>query len=57
MPYVTNVVYDTKMQAWYDTKIKMQHAYVHQPSQPKLKKEKRLQALPRKRENVAWSKG
>jgi hypothetical protein len=23
----------------------MQHAYVHQPSQPKLKKEKRLQAL------------
>jgi hypothetical protein len=24
--YVTNAVYNTKMQAWYDTKIKMQHA-------------------------------
>jgi hypothetical protein len=45
MSYVTNAVYDAKMQAWYDTKIKMQHAYVHQPSQPKLKKEKQLQAL------------
>jgi 23S rRNA maturation mini-RNase III len=43
--YVTNAVYDTKMQAWCDTKIKMQHAYVHQPSQRKLKKEKQLQAL------------
>jgi hypothetical protein len=38
MSYVTNAVYDTKMQAWYDTRMKMQHAYVHQPSQPKLKK-------------------
>jgi hypothetical protein len=38
-------VYDTKMQTWYDTRIKMQHAYVHQPSQLKLKKEKQLQAL------------
>jgi hypothetical protein len=43
--YVTNAVYDTKMQAWYDTYMEMQHAYVHQPSQPKLKKEKQLQAL------------
>jgi hypothetical protein len=25
--------------------MEMQHAYVHQPSQPKLKKEKQLQAL------------
>jgi hypothetical protein len=45
MAYDTNAVYDTKMQTRYDTKIIMQHAYVHQPSQPKLKKEKRLQAL------------
>jgi hypothetical protein len=43
--YITNVVYDTKMQAWYDTYMEMQHAYVHQPYQPKLKKEKQLQAL------------
>jgi hypothetical protein len=43
--YVTNAVYDTKMQAWYDTYMEMQHAYVHQPSQPRLKKEKQLQAL------------
>jgi hypothetical protein len=42
---VTNAAYDTKMQTWYDTWMKMQHAYVHQPSQPKLKKEKQLQAL------------
>jgi hypothetical protein len=33
------------MQAWYDTYMEMQHAYVHQFSQPKLKKEKQLQAL------------
>jgi hypothetical protein len=33
------------MQAWYDTYMEMQHAYVYQPSQPKLKKEKQLQAL------------
>jgi hypothetical protein len=46
MAYDTNAVYDTKMQTWYDTEMKMQHAYVHQPSQPKLKKEKRLQDLP-----------
>jgi hypothetical protein len=39
MAYVTNAVYDTKMQTWYGTKMKMQHAYVHQPFQPKLKKE------------------
>jgi 23S rRNA maturation mini-RNase III len=45
MSYVTNAVYDTKMQAWYDTYMEMQHAYVHQPSQPKVKKEKQLQAL------------
>jgi hypothetical protein len=45
MAYVTNAAYDTKMQTWYDTWMKMQHAYVHQPSQPKLKKEKQLQAL------------
>jgi hypothetical protein len=45
MAYVTNAVYDTKMQTWYDTLMKMQHAYVHHPSQPKLKKEKQLQAL------------
>jgi hypothetical protein len=43
--YVTNAVYDTKMQAWYDRKIKNATAYVHQPSQPKLKKEKQLQDL------------
>jgi 23S rRNA maturation mini-RNase III len=43
--YVTNAVYDTKMQTLYDTKMKVQLAYVHQPSQPKLKKEKQLQAL------------
>jgi 23S rRNA maturation mini-RNase III len=45
MAYVTNAVYDTKMQTLYDARMKMQHAYVHQPSQPKLKKEKQLQAL------------
>jgi 23S rRNA maturation mini-RNase III len=45
MAYVPNAVYDTKMQTWYGTKMKMKHAYVHQPSQPKLKKEKQLQAL------------
>jgi hypothetical protein len=45
MTYVTNAVYDKKMQTWYNTRMKMQHAYVHQPSQPKLKKEKQLQAL------------
>jgi hypothetical protein len=45
MTYVTNVVHDTKMQAWYDTYMEMQHAYVHQTSQPKLKKEKQLHAL------------
>jgi hypothetical protein len=45
MAYVTNAVYDTKMQTWYDTSMKMQYVYVHQPSQPKLKKEKQLQAL------------
>jgi 23S rRNA maturation mini-RNase III len=45
MAYVTNAVYETKMQTWYDTKMKVQQAYVHQPSQPKLKKEKQLQAL------------
>jgi plasmid maintenance system antidote protein VapI len=45
MAYVTNVVYDTKMQTWYDTQMKMQQAYVRQPSQPKLKKEKQIQAL------------
>jgi hypothetical protein len=45
MADVTNAVYDTKMQTWYDTSMKMQHAYVHQPSQPKLKKEKQLHAL------------
>jgi 23S rRNA maturation mini-RNase III len=45
MAYVTNAIYDTKMQTCYDTKMKMQHEYVHQPSQPKLKKEKQLQAL------------
>jgi hypothetical protein len=39
----TNAVYDTKMQTWYDTQMKMQRAYVHQP-QPKLKKEKPHQA-------------
>jgi hypothetical protein len=33
------------MQTLYDTKMKVQLAYVHQPSQPKLKKEKQLQAL------------
>jgi hypothetical protein len=27
------------------TRMKMQHTYVHQPSQPKLKKEKQLEAL------------
>jgi hypothetical protein len=43
--YVTNTAYDTKMQAWYDTYMEMQHAYVHLPSQPKLKNEKQLQAL------------
>jgi 23S rRNA maturation mini-RNase III len=43
--YVTNAAYDTKMQTWYDTKMKVRHAYVHQPSQRKLKKEKQLQAL------------
>jgi hypothetical protein len=45
MAYVTNVVYDTKMQTRYDTQIKMQLAYVHQPSQPNLKKEKQVQSL------------
>jgi hypothetical protein len=45
MAYDTNAVYDTKKQTWYDTKMKIQHAYVHQPSQPKIKKEKWLQAL------------
>jgi hypothetical protein len=45
MAYVTNAVYDTKKQTWYDTRMRMQHADVHQPSQPKLKKEKQLQAL------------
>jgi hypothetical protein len=45
MAYDTNEVYDTKMQTRYDTKMEMQHAYVHQPSQPKLKGDKRLQAL------------
>jgi hypothetical protein len=33
------------MQTLYDTQMKMQHVYVHQPSQLKLKKEKQLQAL------------
>jgi hypothetical protein len=55
--YATNAVYDTKMQAWYDTQMKMQHAYVHKPSQPKLKKDKTTPNSPRKRANVAWSKG
>jgi hypothetical protein len=45
MADVTNAVYDTKMQTWYDTSMKMQHAYVHQPSQPKLKKEKQLHVV------------
>jgi 23S rRNA maturation mini-RNase III len=43
--YVTDVVYDTKMQTWYDTRMRMQQAYVHQPFQTKLEKEKQLQAL------------
>jgi hypothetical protein len=43
--YVTNTVNDTKIQAWYDTYMKMQHAYVHQPYQSKLEKEKQLQDL------------
>jgi hypothetical protein len=45
MAYDRNAVYDTKMQTRYDTQMKMQHAYVHQYSQLKLKKEKQLQAL------------
>jgi hypothetical protein len=36
--------------------MKKQDAYVHQTSQPKLKKEKPPQA-PRELANVAWSKG
>jgi hypothetical protein len=35
----------------------MQHAYVHQPSQPKLKKGITTPSSPRKRANVAWSEG
>jgi hypothetical protein len=41
--YVTNAVYDTKMQAWYDTYMEMEHAYVHQQLQAQ--KEEQLQAI------------
>jgi hypothetical protein len=34
------------MQTWYDTRMKMQDAYVHEIPQPKLKKEKPHQAHP-----------
>jgi hypothetical protein len=43
------------MQAWYDTYMETQHAYVHQQLQAQ--KGKTTPSTPRKRANVAWSKG
>jgi hypothetical protein len=55
--YVTNAVYDTKMRTWYDTKMKKcnMHMYINPPNQSS--KGKTTPNSPRKRANVAWSKG
>jgi hypothetical protein len=54
--YITNAVYDTKMQAWYETHGNA--TFICTPTLPtEAQKGKTTPSSPRKRVNVTWSKG